>query len=91
MIDQQLAGFLEGGVGIHVGTRTEDFKPNGGRAAAVKVEDDGVHLVVYIAKVAAARLLPDLEANGQAAVVFGRRASPRSSTGTAICRPSTRS
>jgi hypothetical protein len=38
----------------------------------VKVEDDARHLVVYVARVAAERLLPDLEANGQAAVGFGR-------------------
>ena len=31
-----------------------------------------MHIVVYLAEVAAARVMPDLEANGQAAVVFGR-------------------
>lgn len=78
MIDQQLAGFLEGGVGIHIGTRDEEFQPNGARAVAVKVEDDGAHLIVYVTKVAAARLLPDLESNGQAAVVFSRPTDDRS-------------
>ena len=78
MIDRALAAFLEEGVGIHLGTRDEHLIPNGARAAAVKVEDDGVHLVVYVAKVAAARLLPDLRSNGQAAVVVGRPIDDRS-------------
>jgi hypothetical protein len=72
MIDRSLAGFLEGAVGIHVGTRNADLEPNGARAVAAAVEGGGSALVVYLARVAAERLLPDLEANGQAAVSFGR-------------------
>jgi hypothetical protein len=72
MIDQQLAAFLQEGVGIHVGTRNAALQPNGTRALAVTVEGDGVHAVVYVAAVAAARILPDLESNGQIAVGFGR-------------------
>ena len=72
MIDRELAAFLQEGVGIHIGTRNEARQPNGARAIAVAVEDDGAHLVVYVAQVAAARLLADLQANGQAAVSFGR-------------------
>ena len=72
MIDRDLAAFLEEGVGIHIGTRTAGMEPNGARAIAVSVDPDGTHLVVYVSRVAAARILPDLEANGQAAVGFGR-------------------
>ena len=72
MIDTELAAFLQEGVGIHIGTRNEARQPNGARAIAVAVEDDGTHLVVYVARVAASRILPDLEANGQAAISFGR-------------------
>jgi hypothetical protein len=72
MIDNALAAFLQEGVGIHIGTRNGVLHPNGARAIAVQVEPDGRHLVVYVARVAAARILPDLEANGQAAVGFGR-------------------
>lgn len=72
MIDRELAAFLQEGVGIHIGTRNQGRQPNGARAIAVVVEADGAHLVVYVARVAAARILPDLEANGQAAVSFGR-------------------
>ena len=72
MIDGALAAFLQEGVGIHIGTRNEAREPNGARAIAVQVDADGAHVVVYVARVAAARILPDLASNGQAAVSFGR-------------------
>jgi hypothetical protein len=72
MIDADLAAFVQERVGIHIGTRNQRFEPNGARALAVRVEPDGTRLVVYLAEVAAKRILPDLEANGQAAVSFGR-------------------
>jgi hypothetical protein len=72
MIDADLAAFVQERVGIHIGTRNQRFEPNGARALAVRVEQDGVHLLVYLAEIAAKRVLPDLEANGQAAVSFGR-------------------
>src|SRR5689334_19298785 len=78
MIGPELATFLEQGVGIHIGTRNEYLEPNGARAVAAKVEGRGSHLVVYVAEIAAARLLTDLDANGQAAVVFGRPEDERS-------------
>src|SRR4051812_11746670 len=78
MIDVELGAFLEQGVGIHIGTRNEHLHPNGARGVAAKVERGGSHLVVYVAEMAAARLLTDLESNGQAAVVFGRPEDDRS-------------
>ena len=72
MIDAALAAFLQEGVGIHIGTRNGARQPNGARAIAVQVEPDGEHFVVYVARVAASRILPDLVSNGQAAVGFGR-------------------
>jgi hypothetical protein len=77
MIHRDLAAFLEGEVGIHLGTRGVALEPNGVRAVAVAVEEDGAHLVVYVASVAAARVIPDLRANGQAAVSFGRPVDDR--------------
>lgn len=77
MIDGTLAAFLEEGVGIHIATRNDALQPSGARAIAVRVEPDGAHLVVYVARVAAARILPDLESNGQAAVGFGRPVDDR--------------
>ena len=72
MIEPELRAFLEGGAGIHIGSRTATLEPNGARVTAVKVEDDLLHLLVYVPEVAAARVLRDLEANGAAAVVFAR-------------------
>ena len=77
MIDPDLRAFLEGGVGIHIGTRTARLEPNGARAVAVKVEDDGLHLIVYVPEVASRRVLPDLKANGAVAVVFARPVDDR--------------
>jgi hypothetical protein len=78
MIAPQLASFLEEGVGIHLGTRNSRLEPNGTRAVAVKVDDAGRHLAVYVPAVSAERVLPDLQANGQGAVLFGRPVDDRS-------------
>jgi hypothetical protein len=78
MVHPELGAFLEEGLGIHIGTRNEGLQPGGTRAVAVKVEEDGLHIVVYVARAAAKRVLPDLESNGQAAVVFGRPVDDRS-------------
>jgi hypothetical protein len=72
MIDPRLTAFLQEGLGIYVGTRNAALEPNGARGLAVLVEDDGVHATVFVSKVAAPRLLADLEANGQIAVSVGR-------------------
>jgi hypothetical protein len=77
MIDTALSAFMQEGVGIHIGTRNASLQPNGGRALAVTVEPDGRHVVVYVTHAAAARLLPDLESNGQIAVGFGRPTDDR--------------
>ena len=72
MISPELAAFLHDGVGIHIGTRNERMEPSGARVNAVRVDDDGVHLVAYLSKVAAERVLANLKANGQVALSFGR-------------------
>lgn len=76
-IGQELAAFLEEGLSIHVGTRDGRLHPHGARAAAAIVSADGTEIVVYISTIAAARLLPDLEDNRQAAVVFCRPTDDR--------------
>jgi hypothetical protein len=72
MIDRELAAFIQEGLGIHIGTRNAHLEPNGARALAVTVDEDGTHFTVFLAKVAAARVLPDLKSNGFAAVTVGR-------------------
>jgi hypothetical protein len=78
MIAAPLASFLEEGIGVHLGTRTSDLEPNGARAVAAKVEDAGRQLVVYVPAAFADLVLPDLQSNGQAAVLFGRPIDDRS-------------
>lgn len=72
MIDRQLASFLESGLAIHVGTRDAQLQPWGARASAARVEDDGLHVLVFLPTLATPRLIANLEANGQVAVVFCR-------------------
>ena len=78
MIAPQLASFLEEGIGIHLGSRNADLEPNGTRAVAAKADRDGAHLLVYVPVSSVGRVLPDLQANGQAAVLFGRPIDDRS-------------
>jgi hypothetical protein len=72
MLTPSLAAFIQGGVGIHIGTCNKRLEPSGARALAVAVDEDGTHIEVYIAEVAATRLMPDLKETGQIAVSFGR-------------------
>jgi hypothetical protein len=72
MIDEELAAFLQEGIAIQLGTRNERLEPNGVRVVALTVEGDGRHVVAYVPQSAAVQVLPDLEANGQAALVFAR-------------------
>jgi hypothetical protein len=78
MISAELKAFLEAGQAVHVGTRNESLAPAGVRGTAVRVDADGRELVVFVPQVAIGHILPDLEANGQAAVVFVRPHDDRS-------------
>ena len=72
MLDKELAAFLEEGLSIYVATRNARLEPNGARGSAVKVDDDGTHIVVFVPAVSAATVLDDVRANGQIAVVLTR-------------------
>ena len=77
MIEPDLRAFLEEGLGIHIGSRNSRLEPNGARGLAVKVEDDRLHLLVYLAEVAARRVVADLKTNGGIAVGFARPVDDR--------------
>ena len=77
MLDKSLTEFLEHGLAIHIGTRNEALRPNGCRVTAVRVEDQGRHLVAYLPKAATPAVLEDLQSNGQAAVSFARPTDDR--------------
>jgi hypothetical protein len=77
MLDKSLTEFLEQGLAIHMGTRDAALRPNGCRVTAVRVEDQGRHLVAFLPKAATAAVLDDLQSNGQAAVSFARPTDDR--------------
>jgi hypothetical protein len=77
MIDRELAAFLEEGLVIHLGTRNAHLEPSGARITAAIVEADGNHVTAFVPKVAAGRVLRDLEDNALAALVFVRPTDDR--------------
>ena len=77
MLDQSLTEFLEQGLAIHIGTRNAALRPNGCRVTAVRVEEQGRHLVAYLPKAAAPEVFEDLRTNGQAALSFARPTDDR--------------
>jgi len=72
MIDDAHAAFLQQGVAINIGTRNGRFEPHASYVGAAVVDADRRHLTVFVPEAGAAAVLADLEANGQAAVVFAR-------------------
>ena len=77
MIASELASFLEDGLGLHIGTRNDLLEPSGARVVAIQADPDGLHVSIYMAGVAALRVLPDLRSNGQAAVTCARPTDER--------------
>jgi hypothetical protein len=77
MLDKTLTEFLEQGLAIHIGTRSEALRPNGCRVTAVRVEDQGRSLVAYLPTAATPAVLEDLRSNGQAAVSLARPTDDR--------------
>lgn len=77
MLDKSLTEFLELGLAIHIGTRNERMEPNGCRVTAVRVEDQGTHLIAYLPKAATPSVLEDLKSNGHAAISVARPADDR--------------
>ena len=77
MLDKSLTEFLEQGLAIHIGTCNAALRPNGCRVTAVRVEEQGRHLVAYLPTAATSAVLEDLRDNGQAAVSFARPTDDR--------------
>ena len=77
MLDRTLTEFLELGLAIHIGTRNHRMEPNGCRVTAVRVEEQGRHLIVYVPTAALPAVIDDLKSNGQAAVSFARPTDDR--------------
>ena len=77
MLDKSLTEFLESGLAIHIGTRNQRMEPNGCRVTALRVEEQGSHLIAYLPKAATPAVLEDLQSNGQAAVSVARPVDDR--------------
>jgi hypothetical protein len=72
MLDDSLAAFLQQGVAINIGTRNARLEPSASYVGAALVDPDRKHLTVFVPAIGADAVLLDLQANGQAAVVFAR-------------------
>jgi len=77
MIEKAVREFIHEGLAAHIGTRNARLEPNGTRLTAVRVEDDGRHVVAYIPTVASGLVLQDLRDNGQAAIAIARPVDDR--------------
>jgi hypothetical protein len=72
MLDDSLVAFLQQGVAINIGTRNARLEPSASYVGAALVDADRKHLTVFVPEIGADAVLLDLQANGQAAVVFAR-------------------
>jgi hypothetical protein len=72
MLDDSLTTFLQQGVAINIGTRNARLEPSAAYVGAALVDADRKHLTVFVPAVGAEAVLDDLQANGQAAIVFAR-------------------
>ena len=76
-IDDALARFLESGLAITVATRDGELQPDGSWAWAVRVEDGGSELSVFLYEEAAAAMLRNLTGHPEIAIVLDRPTSHR--------------
>jgi hypothetical protein len=72
MLNPETIAFIEGGQCIHIGTRNGQLESAGAMVVAVVVDPDRTHVTAFVPKAGAEQVMADLEANGQAALCFGR-------------------
>jgi predicted pyridoxine 5'-phosphate oxidase superfamily flavin-nucleotide-binding protein len=70
MISPELAGFLESGISILVGTRDAGLVPECIRGMGARVEAGGAEVTVFLPDAVSARTLENLRDNGRIAVTF---------------------
>jgi len=68
----EVASFVEGGQCIHIGTRNDQLEPTGVLVFAVTVDPDRSHVTAFLPTTGSEEVLANLQANGQAALCFGR-------------------
>lgn len=76
-IGEELAGFLQSGLAITVATRDDALQPDGSWAWAVRVEEAGTHLAVFLYEKAAAAMLRNLTVHPEIAIVLDQPTSHR--------------
>lgn len=59
-VPPELAAFVQSGISVTVAVRDANLRPDGARAWAVKVHEDGTHLTVYLYAKSAPALLAKL-------------------------------
>jgi len=77
LISGELAGFLESGLSINVGTCDDTLQPDAVVAWAVQVHDDGARLTVFMHEQAARAMLQNLARQPRIAIAFDRPTSHR--------------
>lgn len=78
MIDRDVLAFLEGRrVAVSIASRSEQFMPSVTRALGYRISADGTQVTVFVPR-QSERVLADLRATAQAAVVFTEPSTHRS-------------
>lgn len=78
MIPTDLHDYIESGVSILIGTRSDRLLPECCRGLGARVENGGSELTVFVPAATACHTLVNLRANGRVAVCFARAADHRS-------------
>lgn len=77
-IAPEIVRFVESGVSILVGTRSDELRPDCVRGMGARVEPGGTEVTVFLPQPPAAASLENLAANGRLAVCFARPCDHRS-------------
>jgi hypothetical protein len=76
-ISPELGQFLESGLAVVVGTRNGSLEPDGAAAWAVRVQDGGRRLTVFLHEIAARDMLRNLETHPEIAINLDRPTTHR--------------
>ncbi len=77
MISEEMAAFLPSGLSIVIASRGRDLSPDGARASAVVVDEDRLHMTVFVPSERAEAILHDLKKAPRVAVLFVRPTDDR--------------
>jgi hypothetical protein len=77
-IGDDIIDFVESGISVLVGTRSDRLLPNCCRGVAARYDRDAAELIVFLPAAIAAQNLADLEHNRRIAVCFSRAIDHRS-------------